>query len=175
VILVTSRGPHFRYSGAKWGRFRMTKDSSSLVPDLWSSLEPLARVRAYQPRTVLFEGGARADGIYLIQKGKVRVWMREEGSRTILIDPAMPGTMLGLSEAIAQSTHKVSAEALIPTEAGFVSSEKLLQYLREHREICMQVVRILSEDLHALYHQFQALKGTYTRPGRRPNFNQRPM
>jgi CRP-like cAMP-binding protein len=153
----------------------MVKDSSSFVPDLWSSLEPLVCVRTYEPHAVLFEGGARAEGIYLIQKGKVRVWMSEEGSRTILIDSASPGTMLGLSETIAQGTHKVSAEALTATEVGFVPSEELLKYLRDHHEICMQVVRILSEDLHALYHQFQLLKGAQTRPGRRPNFSQRPM
>jgi CRP-like cAMP-binding protein len=144
----------------------MSHDFSSFAPDLWSALEGIVRVRTYDTRGVLFEQGRPADGVYLIQKGKVRVWMPEDRSHAILIDPAGAGTMLGLSETIAQGTHKVSAVALAPTEVGFVAGEELMKFLRDHHDICLQVVRILSEDLHVLYHQFQGLKASYPRSRR---------
>ena len=136
----------------------MSEDSSSPAPDLWGSLETIVRMRTYQAGAALFEQGQPARGIYMIYRGQVRVWMEEDTSNAIHIDPAGAGTMLGLSETIAQGTHKVSATASVPTEVGFVASEPLMQYLRDHHDICLQVVRVLSEDLHVLYHTFQGLK-----------------
>jgi CRP-like cAMP-binding protein len=144
----------------------MSEDFSSFAPDLWNALETIVQVRTYDARGVLFEQGRPADGVYMIQKGKVRVWMPERTPRMAVIDQAGAGTLLGLSETIAQGAHKVSATALVPTKVGFVDGEALLKFLRDHHAICLQVVRVLSEDLHVLYHQFQGLKAAHPRARR---------
>lgn len=136
----------------------MVDDSASSAPNLWTALEAVVIVRHYAPRDVLFERGQRPEGVYLIQKGKVRVWLPQGGSQPILADLATAGTMLGLSETIAQGAHKLSAAAIAPTTVGFVSGDTLLSFLRERHELCLQVVRMLSEDLHALYHRIHDLK-----------------
>jgi len=153
----------------------MANQHSSIVSDLWSSLESLACIRSYEPHSFLFERGERVEGIYLVRKGKVRVWIPGQPTLLIQADPAGPGTMLGLSEAIAQETHKVSAEALVRTEADFVGADTLLSHLRKHQAVCMQVLGVLSDDLHELYHRYQTLKEVHPRPGRRPGANSRPM
>src|SRR5579863_5513243 len=80
------------------GGFRMSEDFSSFAPDLWNALETIVQVRTYDARGVLFEQGHPADGVYMIQKGKVRVWMPERTPRMAVIDHAGAGTLLGLSE-----------------------------------------------------------------------------
>lgn len=146
----------------------MSEDFSTLAPDLWTSLESIAQVRTYESRSVVFAQGQRAEGVYLIQRGKVRLWMPEDRTRMLSVDPAGAATMLGLSETIAQGTHKVSASALVPTQIGFVASEPLMKFLRERHDLCLQVVRVLSEDLHTLYHRFQGLKTSHPRSKRGP-------
>jgi len=134
-----------------------TSDPSS-APALWASLETIVSSRVYEPKTPLFQCGQPAAGIYLIRQGRVRLWMSEPPSKTFLADTAGAGTMLGLSETIAHCAHKVSAVASTSTEVGFVSSDTLIGFLGDHHDVCLQVVRILSEDLHFLYHHFQNLR-----------------
>ena len=144
----------------------MADDLSSFAPTLWASLEALASVRAYAPGSMLFEQGHPAAGIYMIQKGEVRVWIPQAPARANLVTPVCPGTMLGLSETLSESTHKISAVSLASTEVGFVPRDTLLTFLRDHHEVCLQVVRVLSEDLHGLYHRFQTLNSTNLRARR---------
>jgi CRP-like cAMP-binding protein len=135
----------------------MADDSSSFAADLWKSLAAIAKLRRYEPESVLFQQGQAAGGIYVIQKGQVRLWIPEAAGQIFVATPVGAGAMLALSEAICEGTHKLSAMALVQTEAGFVPRETLMRYLQEHHEICLQVVRTLSEDLHCLYHTFQRL------------------
>jgi hypothetical protein len=38
-----------------------------------------------------------------------------------------------------------------------------MHFLREHCDICMQIVQLLREDLHVLYHKFRSFRGTPVR------------
>lgn len=156
----------------KWqrGECRMANDLPT-TPDLWSALEAVKSVRYYEAGDVLFEQGQPAQGIFMIQKGQVRVWMPDGARQNVLASSAGPGTMLGLSETLSEGPHKFSAVALVQTEVGFVPAQALMKFLREHHEVCLQVVRMLSEDLHRLYHRFQRVKmlnprGRNWQPGR---------
>jgi len=135
----------------------MADDPCSFATDLWTSLEAISTVRRYESGSLLFEQGQSASGIYMIQKGQVRLWIPEGSGQIVIATPVAAGAMLALSEAISEGTHKLSAMALVQTEAGFVPREILMGYLREHHATCLQVVRTLSEDLHGLYHSFQRL------------------
>jgi hypothetical protein len=73
---------------------------------------------------------------------------------------------LGLSESAAGRNYKVTARALHPAQALYIGREKLMYFLRDHCNICMQIVQFLSEDLHVLYHKFGTLRKSAAR-GRR--------
>ena len=65
--------------------------------------------------------------------------------------------MLGLSESVSGHDYKVTAEAADQTRVSYIERQKLMAFLRDHCDICMEIVRLLSEDLHALYHRFRTL------------------
>ena len=75
--------------------------------------------------------------------------------------------MLGLSEAILGGPHKLSARAVARTELLFVERADLMSYLAKHPGLCMDIVRMLSEDLHGLYHKFRTLSVDPARMRRR--------
>ena len=131
--------------------------SESSANDLWTHLEGVARPKTYEKGSFLFQQGSLAAGVYLIKKGEVRVWMPEESGPMAMVTLVRTGTMLGLSEAICEETHKLSALAVTRVEVALVSHDALMKYLESHHDVCMQVVRLLSEDLHGLYHRFQRL------------------
>ena len=88
-------------------------------------------------------------------------------SQCQLLEVAGPGTLLGLSESMSGDTYRVTAEADEPTTILFVTREDFVNFLDNHHELCMHVVRLLSENLHALYNKFRSVSAHPGRPRRR--------
>lgn len=104
----------------------------------------------------MFERGSPPRGVYLVESGQVRLLVELSRGSPKLLEIAGPGCVLGLSETMSGENHKLTAEAADRTQAAFIPRQDLLHFLRDHHEYCLDVVRILSEDLHVLYNKFRA-------------------
>jgi CRP-like cAMP-binding protein len=139
-----------------------------LSPDLLQALHGIKSVRFFPKGAKLFQQGIVAAGVYLVESGEVRVMLPTGQSQKQLLEVVGPGTMLGLSESMSGERYRITAEAGEQTTAAFVPREQFLEFLREHGDFCMEVVRLLSEDLHALYHKFRSITAHPGRPRNRP-------
>lgn len=139
-----------------------------LSPDLWQALHGIKSVKVYPKGTTLFRQGTAVNGVYVVESGQVRVLLSTNENRRQLLEVAGPGTILGLSESMSGDRHRVTAEAGDHTTVAFIPRESFVEFLRDHCEFCMQVVRLLSEDLHGLYHKFRSLSAHPGRPRHRP-------
>jgi len=115
----------------------------------------------------LYRQGTTATGIYLVEKGAVRVLLPTGENQNQLLEIAGAGSVLGLSESLSGDTYRVTAEADEPTTAAFIARKNFLEFLDAHHEFCMQIVRLLSENLHGLYHKFRSVSAHPGRPRRR--------
>jgi CRP/FNR family transcriptional regulator len=70
---------------------------------------------------------------------------------------AVPGEVLGLSAALSGSPYEVTAELLDNARVAMVKRKDLLSFLREHREACLHVVTLLSQDLHIAYDRVRSV------------------
>lgn len=138
-----------------------------LSPDLWEALHGIKSVRIYPKGATLFQQGTAVNGVFVVESGQVRVLLPTAQSRLQLLEIAGPGTILGLSESMSGERYRVTAEAGDHTTVAFISRESLVDFLRQHSEFCMQIVRLLSEDLHGLYHKFRSISAHPGRPRRR--------
>jgi CRP-like cAMP-binding protein len=138
-----------------------------LSPDLLQALHAIKSVRLFPKGAKLFQQGVVATGVYLVESGEVRVLLPTGQSQKQLLELVGPGTMLGLSESMSGERHRITAEAGEQTTAAFVPREQFLEFLREHGDFCMEVVRLLSADLHALYHKFRSISAHPGRPRHR--------
>ena len=139
-----------------------------LSPDLWEALHGMKSVRIYPKGATLFQQGTPVKGVYVVESGKVRVLLPTPQSRLQLLEVAGPGTILGLSESMSGERYRATAEAGDHTTVAFIPRESFVEFLQEHCDFCMQVVRLLSEDLHGLYHKFRSISAHPGRPRRRP-------
>jgi CRP-like cAMP-binding protein len=139
-----------------------------LSPDLVQALHPIKSVRSFPKGATLFQQGSVVTGIYLVESGEVRVLLPTGHSAKQLLEVVGPGTVLGLSESMTGEKYRVTAEAGDPTTVAFIPRQQFLEFLREHGDFCMQVVRLLSEDLHGLYHKFRSISAHPGRPRHRP-------
>lgn len=139
-----------------------------LSPDLLRALHGIKALRLFPKGATLFQQGSAATGVYLVESGEVCILLSTGQSQRQLLEVVGPGTMLGLSESMTGEKYRITAEAGEPTTAGFIPRAEFLEFLRQHAEFCMQVVRLLSEDLHGLYHKFRRISAHPGRPRHRP-------
>jgi CRP-like cAMP-binding protein len=132
------------------------------------ALREIKSVRLFPKGAKLFQQGSAVTGVYLVESGEVRVLLPTGPSQKQLLEVVGPGTMLGLSESMSGERYRITAEAGEQTTAAFIPRQEFLEFLRAHGDFCMQVVRLLSEDLHGLYHKFRSISAHPGRPRHRP-------
>jgi CRP-like cAMP-binding protein len=140
----------------------------NLNPNLLQALRGMKPARRFQKGATLFDQGSRAEGVYLVESGEVSMLLSTSGSQRQLVDVAGSGTLLGLSESMSAEKHRITAVAADETRVIFIPREEFLAFLQGHCDFCMQIVRLLSEDLHGLYHKFRSITAHPGRPRRRP-------
>ena len=64
------------------------------------------------------------------------------------------------------SSYEVTAELLDNAQVALVKRKDLLRFLREHREACLHVVSLLSQDLHIAYDRVRSVGLGRTRRSR---------
>jgi CRP-like cAMP-binding protein len=138
-----------------------------LSPDLWQALHGIKALRVYPKGTRLFQQGTAVSGVYVVESGEVRVMLPTGQNHQQLLEVAGPGTLLGLSEIMTGTNYHVTAEAGDHATVAYIPRESFLDFLRDHCDFCMQVVRLLSEDLHGLYHKFRSISAHPGRPRHR--------
>jgi CRP/FNR family transcriptional regulator len=131
-------------------------------------LRAIKSIQRFPNGGILFRQGSAATGVYLVERGEVRVLLPTGPSQKQLLEVLGPGTVLGLSESMTGENYRITAEAGEHTSLAYIPREVFLEFLREHVDFCMQVVRLLSEDLHGLYHKFRSISAHPGRPRHRP-------
>jgi CRP-like cAMP-binding protein len=135
--------------------------------DLLQALRERNATQLFPKGATLFHQGSEVTGVFLLETGEARVLLTTGQNRKQLLEVVGPGTMLGLSETISGERYRTTAEAGESTSAIFLPREMFLAFLKEHGDFCMQVVRILSEDLHGLYYKFRNISAHPGRPRHR--------
>jgi len=119
--------------------------------------DELKSLSRYPRGTVLFREGHPARGIFVLCQGRVRLSVSSESGRRLTLRIAGPGEVLGLSASLADSPHEMMAELLDNAQVAMVKRKDLLRFLRDHREACLQVVNLLSRDLHTAYDRVRSV------------------
>ena len=121
------------------------------------AFDEIKSICAYPRNTILFAEGRPVRGIYLLCDGRAKLSICAEGGKRLTLRVAGPGEILGIGAALSNTRYEVTAELLDSSQVVFVRRKELLKFLREHPDVCMQVVRMLSQDLHGAYERVRTI------------------
>ena len=111
----------------------------------------------YPRNTVLFAEGRPVRGIYILCDGRARLSICSDTGRRLTLRVAGPGEVLGLGAALSNTPYEITAELLDNSQVVFVRRKDLSKFLRNHPEVCLQIVRMLSQDLHGAYERVRSI------------------
>lgn len=137
----------FESSGGAW---RKARSLFGLPDGAFAALSRVTTVESCRRGSVLFEEGQDSTRLYLIGSGRVRLFLRDNGSAaTSRI--ALPGEVLGLSAVTARAPYQTTAQVLDDALVAVVSRKDWVQFLQEFPEACLRIVQLLSDDVGKVY------------------------
>jgi CRP/FNR family transcriptional regulator len=128
-----------------------------LPTNVLAALDRVKSKAACPRNTVLFREGQPARGVFLLCEGRAKLTVCSESGKRLTLHVATPGEVLGLSAALSGTNHEMTAELLDDANVAMVKRKELLSFLREHREACLHVVNLLSQDLHIAYDKVRSV------------------
>jgi CRP-like cAMP-binding protein len=140
---------------------------SSVSAELSLALIKIRTSPDFREGEIVFQQASPVRGLYIVESGQVRILLATGHSEKQLLEVLGPRTILGLSETISGANYRATAEAASALVTSFIGREKLLTLLRENPTFSMEVVRLLSEELHTIYQKFRSISAHPGRPRRR--------
>jgi CRP/FNR family cyclic AMP-dependent transcriptional regulator len=123
----------------------------NLDPEAKSFLEANSVGMEYPRGTVVFREGDRACAVYVLCTGKIKLSVTSRDGRTMILRIADAGDALGMSAALMNSDHEVTAETLEPSRVRVLHLRHLQELLRSHEETGLNVARALAGDYRAAF------------------------
>ena len=132
------------------------------------AFDKIKTVTADPKGAVLFAEGRPSKGIYVLCDGRAKLSICSESGKRLMLRIAGPGEVLGLGATMAGTPYEVTAELLDASQVVFIKRNDLMKFLRDHRDACMMVVNMLSQDLHGAYERVRSIGLTRSRRPRAP-------
>jgi len=120
-------------------------------------------------RALVFLAEEPSKGDYLVERGTIGIQLPWPVARGGFYQEAGAGAVLGLSETMTVENHRFSTEALEDSQAWFVERRAFLNYLRQDQLLCLQIIWLLSEDIHSVYHSLQCSYRSFPRARKSKN------
>jgi CRP/FNR family cyclic AMP-dependent transcriptional regulator len=115
-----------------------------LSPLAGREFESIKSSRCYPAGATMFLENEPATGIFLLCSGKVKLSVSSRGGKTLILQLACPGEILGLSASMSGIPYEVTAEALHPSKVAFIRREDFLRFTTRFPEVFPAVTRQLN-------------------------------
>jgi CRP/FNR family transcriptional regulator len=115
-----------------------------LSPVAEREFESIKSTSFYPEGSRLFLENEPVQGIFLLCSGKIKLSVSSRTGKTLILQLAHPGEILGLSESMSGLDYEVSAEALHPSKVAFIRREDFLRFVNRFPEVYQAVIRQLN-------------------------------
>ena len=130
------------------------------------AFDEIKSLASYRRNTVLFAEGRPVRGIYILCDGRAKLSICSDTGKRLTLRIAGPGEVLGMGAALSNTPYEITAELLDNSQVVFIRRKELVKFLREHTGICLQVVHMLSQELHGAYERVRNISTGHCRHGR---------
>jgi CRP/FNR family cyclic AMP-dependent transcriptional regulator len=151
--------------------FRPDRLFCDMPAESLKAFDEIKSTASFPRGTVLFAEGRSVRGVYILCDGRAKLSICSDVGKRLTLRVARPGEVLGLGATRSNTPYEVTAELLDNAQVVFVRRKDLLTFLKDNRMVCLEVVRMLSQDLHGAYERVRGIAMVKTR---RPRITFRP-
>ena len=137
--------------------FRPDRFLCDMPPESLKAFDEIKLLASYPRGAQLFSEGRPVRGIFILCDGRAKLSICAENGKRLTLRIAAAGEVLGLGATVSNTPYEVTAELLDNSRVVFVRRKELVKFLRENPAVCLQVVRMLSQDLHGAYERVRSI------------------
>ena len=122
-----------------------------------AELDAISSSATYRKGEILFAEDQAPRGVFVISKGRVKLYASSSDGKSLIIRMADPREVVGLPGTISGKRYEVTAEAFEPVQASFIPRKSFRDFVRAHGEVGLRVAEILSDIYQATYREVRYL------------------
>lgn len=103
----------------------------------------------YKKNELIYHAGDESDSLYIINKGRVRIYRLSDSGKEQLVRMLNPGEFTGEMALFSESTHESYAEAIVDTKICMIKRSDLQEFLLKYPSIALKVIAEFSSRLEA--------------------------
>ena len=106
---------------------------------------------------IVFREGEKPGGIYILHSGTVDMIFSGRNGLRKSLRTALPGEIVGLSDAVSDTAHDCTATTRTSAKIGFVPVDVFRRKLEETPALWLEIARYLSVDLDSCWASMRTL------------------
>jgi len=142
---------------------RRTPLFASLTDQELHALAARATRKKFQKEEQLFAEGDPCTGLYLVAKGKIRIFKLSPSGREQILAVEGPGSSFAELPVFDGGNYPAAASAMEDTEVLFVSRRDFQNFCREHPDVGLKVIAVVGSRLRRLVGLIEELSFTTVR------------
>ncbi len=156
---VQARSPHPRRRQAlqrsiAWYLRQLSRVLNVLSDEELERLIPHLTERRFKPRQVLFATGDPAERVYLILKGRVKVFQVADNGKEIILDVVGKGDVVGDMAIVEDGERTATAQAIEETMAVSISWEDFSHLLQQSPRLGFAMMELMARRLAGMQRTF---------------------
>src|SRR5215471_4186844 len=142
---------------------RKTPLFAALTDDEMLALRRRVSSKTYDRGELLFNEGDSCRGLYIVGRGKVRIFKVSAGGREQILSIEGPGSSFAELPVFDGGNYPASAAASEESEVLFISRQDFQEFCREHPEVGLKVIAVVGARLRRLVGIIEDLSFTTVR------------
>ena len=121
-------------------------------------LQSIGHLNRYPARTAVFEHGDRANFVFIVRQGRLKLSLHSHRGRCVVFGFAVAADLLGLSAVLNQTDHQFRAETLEPSALIAIPRNQFLQLFHTAGQINLFATLALARDHGAMLRGIRRLE-----------------
>lgn len=107
------------------------------------------RSASYKKGEIIYSEGDRSDSLYIVSRGKIKIYRLSESGKEQLVRILLPGDFTGELALFRESIHEAYAEAMSDTDVCLITRADLQVFLMKYPSISLRILSEFSNRLAA--------------------------
>jgi CRP/FNR family cyclic AMP-dependent transcriptional regulator len=124
---------------------------SSLPQEALHTLEAHSSVKSYRKNTVIIERGDESTSLYVLESGKVRVYMSDEDGKEVVLNVMeAPGAYFGELALVGDTERTASVMTMEDAKLRIISKQDFSACLKDNPQIALELIQHLVRQVKTL-------------------------
>lgn len=149
-----ARGRHALQRSIAWYLRQLSKVLNVLSDEELERLIPMLTERSFRPRQVLFRAGDPPERVYLLLKGRVKIYQVAENGKEIILDVVGKGGVVGDMAIVEDNERIACAAAIDDTVAVSITWDDFSHLLQQSPKLGFAMMELMARRLAGMQRTF---------------------